>query len=480
MGNKDIAKGMKTMKKIFKCACCGNCCRWEGVVHVRENELPPIAHFLGISVEEFIDKYTRLSSDRKGLVYADKPDGSCMFQDENNLCTINPVKPLQCATFPYDWEIPEEHKGLCQGHWVEVENEHRSEIGLVHVLGHPSLPLDIAGAPADAQLFNCRNFCQMLSYLGIPFIYYGVPGSVVPEGGRFVSTGKPTGRWAYRNAWHRTYNARLNRLLKKNVVEMEKPQLIASLYGASQSGIEDFGLPVLEPMVGYDHCWAPYRVFPSYAQQNIIYATQAEYTWNTRYFDAVIPHFVQAEEYFIHWHPENYLLYLGRNASDKGIDLARQVAKEAGLELKMVHDGVWGREKALLLSRAKAVLMPTIYPEPFGYVAIEAQMCGTPVLTTDWGAFPETVINGKTGFRCRTAAEFAKALELVDGLDRLAIRKSAIERYSLEKIAPFFERYFLFVWNVHKNGGYYAMDAIGPCFPWQDEQGPLNKENQNG
>ena len=468
------------MKKIFKCACCGNCCRWEGVVHVREIELPPIAHFLGISVEELIDKYTRLSDDRKGLVYADKPDGSCVFQDENNLCTINPVKPLQCATFPYDWEIPEEHKGLCQGHWVEVENERQSEIGLVHVLGHPSLPLEITSAPADAQLFNCRNFCQMLSYLGIPFIYYGVPGSVVPEGGRFVSTGKPTGRWKYGNAWHKTYNSRLNRLLQKNVVKTEKPQFIASLYGASQSGIEDFSLPVLEPMVGYDHCWAPYRVFPSYAQQNIIYATQAEYTWNTRYFDAVIPHFVQAEEYFIHWHPENYLLYLGRNASDKGIELARQVAKEAGVELKMVHDGVFGREKALLLSRAKAVLMPTIYPEPFGYVAIEAQMCGTPVLTTDWGAFPETVINGKTGFRCRTAAEFAKAVELVDGLDRLAIRKSAIERYSLEKIAPFFERYFLFVWNVHKNGGYYAMDAIGPCFPWQDEQSSLNKENQNG
>ena len=171
---------------------------------------------------------------------------------------------------------------------------------------------------------------------------------------------------------------------------------------------------------------------------------------------------------------------MGRDASDKGIDLARQVARDANLELKEVHDGVSGREKTLLLSRAKAVLMPTIYPEPFGYVAIEAQMCGTPVLTTDWGAFPETVINGKTGFRCRTAAEFAKALELVDGLDRLAIRKSAIERFSLEKNAPFFERYFLFVWNVHKNGGYYTMDAIGPGFPLQEKQDVLNKENQNG
>ena len=454
------------MKKLFKCACCGACCKWEGVVHVRESELAPIAEYLGIDVDELIDKYTRLADDRKGLVYADKPDGSCVFQDEDNLCTINPVKPLQCASFPYDWEIPEVHKGLCKGHWVEVEEEHRSEMGLVHVLGHPALPLDIARHPADAQLFNCHNFCRMLAHLGIPFIYYGVPGSVLPEGGRFVSTGKPTGPWKYGNAWHRLYNQRLNRQLARHIdTAMEKPQLIASLYGASQSGIGNFGLPVVEPMVGYDHCWAPYRAFPSYAQQNIIYAMQPNTTWDTRYFDAVIPHFVAAEDYFVHWHPQDYLLYLGRDASDKGIELARRAALDSGLELKLVHNGVHGREKALLLSQARAVLMPTLYPEPFGYVAIEAQMCGTPVITTDWGAFPETVINGKTGFRCRTAADFAMAIERAPKLDRLLIRKSAIDRFSLEKIAPHFERYFLFIWNVHKNGGYYAMDAISSGFP---------------
>ena len=114
------------------------------------------------------------------------------------------------------------------------------------------------------------------------------------------------------------------------------------------------------------------------------------------------------------------------------------------------------------------MLMPTIYPEPFGYVAIESQMCGTPVITTDWGAFPETVIHGKTGFRCRTQADFLEAIRKATSLDRHFIRQSAIGRFSMEKIAPIYEKYILFVWNVFKNGGYYAQDAFSPTFTLGD------------
>ena len=93
----------------FVCACCGNCCRWDGVVYAKEEEFPAIAEYLGITVEELIDKYTRLSDDRKGLVYCCKSDNSCIFLDSNNLCSINPVKPKQCSTFPYDWKVSSEY-----------------------------------------------------------------------------------------------------------------------------------------------------------------------------------------------------------------------------------------------------------------------------------------------------------------------------------------------------------------------------------
>ncbi|MBQ7652677.1 MAG: glycosyltransferase [Victivallales bacterium] len=447
----------------FVCACCGNCCRWGGYVYAKEEDFPPIAKFLGITVEEFIDKYTSLAPDRSGLVFSDKEDGSCVFQDSNNLCTINPVKPMQCATFPQDWKVPPEVADQCHGHWEEYESQPKNtEVAMIHVLGHPNLPLDVSSNPGDAQVFNCHNFCNMLSHLGIPFCYFGVPGSILPPGGKFVSTGRPTGKWRYGNAWHRLYNERLNRALEKNIVDTDGPQLVMSMYGAAQSDIVAGEIPVVEPMVGYDHCWAPYRVFPSYAQQNIIYAKQPERTWNTRYFDAVIPHFVSPEDYLVSLHPDDYLLYLGRDAADKGVGIARECASRAGLELRMVHGGCTGKAKAELIASARAVIMPTIYLEPFGYVAIEAQMCGTPVITTDWGAFPETVIHGRTGFRCRTQTDFLEAIRLAPKLDRLAIRHSSIDRFSLEKIAPIYEKYFLFVWNVCKNGGYYAPDAFSP------------------
>jgi glycosyltransferase involved in cell wall biosynthesis len=330
---------------------------------------------------------------------------------------------------------------------------------LMHVLGHPTLPLDLTAAPEDAQLQNCRNFCLLLAELGIPYKYYGIHGSKIPSGGEFVDCRKATGSWKYGNSWHRTYNQRLNRALTKNIRRDEQPQWISSLYGAAQSDIEAQGLPVIEPMLGYDHCWAPYRVFPSYAHQQVIYTLQDEFTWNSRFFDTVIPHFIDEKDFPFAEAHAGYLLYLGRNIPGKGVDLAKQCAERCGLPLRLAFAGYHGRAKAELIGAALAVLMPTLYLEPFGYVAIEAQMCGTPVICTDWGAFPETVEQGVSGFRCRTAAEFQEAVKCCGKLDRRKIRERALAKFSLGAIAKRYSDYFEFVWNIHKNGGYYAKRA---------------------
>jgi glycosyltransferase involved in cell wall biosynthesis len=330
----------------------------------------------------------------------------------------------------------------------------------VHVFGHPVHPLDVTHKPADAQVFNCLNFCQLLSLAGLPYLYYGMSGSELPPGGTFVDLGEATGEWECGNKWHKEYTRRASAAFATQIHDLHapRPELAVSLYGAAQMDIEFGDYPVIEAMVGYDHCCDTYRVFPSYAHQAALYTYQHDLVEDTKFFDTVIPHFLDPDAYPAGAGDGGYALYLGRNVPEKGILLAEGACAASGVSLRKVHDGVWGEEKARLLGEARVVMMPTLYLEPFGYVAIEAQMCGTPVITTDWGAFPETVEQGVSGFRCRTQAEFLAALAAVSNLDRQAIRERALAHFSIEAVGPKYLSYFDFVWRVH-NRGYMAAGA---------------------
>ncbi|MCO5051463.1 MAG: YkgJ family cysteine cluster protein [Verrucomicrobiae bacterium] len=91
---------------IFReCQRCTACCRWPGQVRLTEAEITRIAAFLKISEYDFIQRYTRLRSDRHGLVLQDQSDGACIFL-EGDSCAIQSVKPQQCRDFPNLWHYP--------------------------------------------------------------------------------------------------------------------------------------------------------------------------------------------------------------------------------------------------------------------------------------------------------------------------------------------------------------------------------------
>jgi glycosyltransferase involved in cell wall biosynthesis len=98
-------------------------------------------------------------------------------------------------------------------------------------------------------------------------------------------------------------------------------------------------------------------------------------------------------------------------------------------------------QKDRLLKKATALIAPTLYHEPFGNVVIEALLRGTPVITTDRGAFTETVQNAVNGYRCTWASEFEEAADQVSYLDRLTIALAARSTYSFETIASRYEAY---------------------------------------
>ncbi len=84
----------------FECTQCGNCCTGApGYVWVSPPDTHAIADHLGLSIVEFLSRYTRLVSTVLSLV--EKPGGDCVFLDEDRRCTIQAVKPRQCLSYPF-------------------------------------------------------------------------------------------------------------------------------------------------------------------------------------------------------------------------------------------------------------------------------------------------------------------------------------------------------------------------------------------
>jgi glycosyltransferase involved in cell wall biosynthesis len=238
---------------------------------------------------------------------------------------------------------------------------------------------------------------------------------------------------------------------------LQPRDFICLIGGLSQKPIADaFSSSIcVEYGIGYSGVFAKYMVFESYAWMHTIYGhMQTAYDADGRFFDAVIPNYFEVADFPFSPVKDDYFLYIGRLTHRKGYKLAAEVCEHEGLRMKMAgsgdpppqgveHLGVVGpEERGQLMSRARAVFVPTLYIEPFGGVAVEAMLCGTPVITTDWGAFVETVQQGVTGFRCRTFKEFRVATKVVGDLDPRAIRDYAVATYSTEAIAPRYEAYF--------------------------------------
>src|ERR1044072_7741905 len=82
----------------LQCTGCGNCCRNHGeysFVNLTEVELRAIPQYLGITREEFLDRYCTKEPGSLWTLRMDSP--ACPFLDADNRCSIYPVRPMQCA-----------------------------------------------------------------------------------------------------------------------------------------------------------------------------------------------------------------------------------------------------------------------------------------------------------------------------------------------------------------------------------------------
>ncbi|HEY3245576.1 MAG TPA: glycosyltransferase family 4 protein [Phycisphaerae bacterium] len=159
--------------------------------------------------------------------------------------------------------------------------------------------------------------------------------------------------------------------------------------------------------------------------------------------------------------PGDYLAFVGRISPEKRPDRAIEIAKRAGMKLKIaakIDDAdkeyfetkikslmddplieyigeVGESEKDELLGSACAMLFPIDWPEPFGLVMIESMACGTPVVAWRCGSVPEVMHDGVTGFVVDSLEQSVAAVQRACKLDRARVRAEFEERFSVRRMA---------------------------------------------
>jgi glycosyltransferase involved in cell wall biosynthesis len=178
-------------------------------------------------------------------------------------------------------------------------------------------------------------------------------------------------------------------------------------------------------------------------------------------WQATVYHGLPADIYQFRPEPGSYLAFLGRISPEKRVDRAIEIAKKAGMPLKIaakidlvdktyfesviepllqnslvefigeIGDG----EKSEFLGNAYALLFPIDWPEPFGLVMIEAMACGTPVIAYRGGAVPEVMEQGHTGFVVDGMDEAVEAVLRVPTLSRRRCREVFEQRFTSARMA---------------------------------------------
>ena len=257
------------------------------------------------------------------------------------------------------------------------------------------------------------------------------------------------------------YNSRATQIVKRR----KKPNdMILAFYGqANKATMDDHpDLFLLEPSIGYppEAVFAPYRAFVSYSQMHYYYGLHRRIL-DPSWYDAVIPNAFTPSEFEFNDKKEDYFVYLGRVNFDKGVDLCIQVTKHIGKRLiiagptnDLKHLGyseipshvecvgyVGPKERSDLLSKAQCLMAPSHYIEPFGNIVAEAQFCGTPVLTTDWGGYVDSVVQGVTGYRCKDFKSFVECASLVHHLSPAVCREWAMQNFSDDVVHDKFDEW---------------------------------------
>lgn len=218
---------------------------------------------------------------------------------------------------------------------------------------------------------------------------------------------------------------------------------------------------VSTPLVTTIHGFSSPRILPVYRKYNgrtwFVSISNADRAPDLDYV-ATVYHGIDMRQFNYTAEPDDYLVFFGRFHPDKGPHEAIEIARRCGMRLHMagivqdreywrervephidgvhvIYEGAVGPEKrARLLGRARALLHPIHFEEPFGLSVVEAMACGTPVIAYPRGSMPEIVQSGENGWRVEDVDEAVEAVGRLGEISRARCREIVQERFSVERM----------------------------------------------
>ena len=218
-------------------------------------------------------------------------------------------------------------------------------------------------------------------------------------------------------------------------------------------------LTTLHGRLDFPELYSLYRKFRQIPVASISDAQRLPLPWlNWR---ATVHHGMPKELFGFWPKPGAYLAFLGRISPEKRADWAIQIARRAGIPLRIAAKvdevdrpyfereiepllpgsgaefvgEIGDSEKERFLGEAYALLFPVDWPEPFGIVMIEAMACGTPVVAYRQGSVPEIIRDGETGFVVDSLDDAVAAIGRISEVRRARCRQVFEERFSARRMA---------------------------------------------
>jgi len=240
------------------------------------------------------------------------------------------------------------------------------------------------------------------------------------------------------------------------------------------SAIKDLDVVYVESGIGYDDSFADFRIFESYA---VLHQSCAREKKGYQNYWFVCPNYYNIDEWTVNLFPDLRIGYFGRICDIKGCQIFSELAKLfPEVEFVMCGQGddyekyltspnisytkpITGKERSYFLGSLTALVTPSLYCEPFIGVSVEAQLCGTPVIGSDFGALHENIEPYQTGLLCHTLADYATGIQMAldKKFDRGYISDRARDKWNMYEVAKKYE-YALLNINSIFNGdkGWYS------------------------